>query len=222
VEAAQSRARLKNGKINQSRVAIITGYTRTEIRKILTKERSTVLAGRAFGASKVLDGWSRDPEFSTRTGERKPLPIAGEYGSFIRLTKKYSGDIPAKATLDELQRVKAVRVRSGIVSTLKASVATGRQRAANLQRISGQMATLFQTVGQVTTAASDIAAVDSITFELADDVALRLAEERARQNARAFMNGLETSLRTLVLERSQRSKAKKKKLTLSLTISKSK
>jgi hypothetical protein len=222
VEAAQSRARLKNGKINQSRVAIITGYTRTEIRKILTKQRSTVLESRTFGANRVLDGWSRDPEFSTRTGERKPLPINGEYGSFVRLARKYSGDIPAKATLDELSRINAVRTRNGIVSTIKASVTTGRQRTASLQRMSGQMADLFRSMGREAAGANVSTAVDSVTFEFLDDVALRIAEERAKQNARAFMNGLETALRTLIIEKSNKSAAKRKKLTLSLTISKTK
>jgi hypothetical protein len=220
VEAAQAKARLKNGKVNQSRVAIITGYTRTEIRKILTKQRSTEVIEQAFGASKVLDGWSRDPEFSTRTGERKPLPVSGEYGSFLRLARRYSGDIPAKATLDELRRIKAVHVKNGTVSALKASIATGRQRTANLQRISGQMAAIFQEINQRPAIGDFGSSADTITFALADDVALGLAEKRTRQNARAFMNGLESALRSLILDKADKSIGKKK-LTVNLTISKS-
>jgi hypothetical protein len=220
VEAAQAKAQLKNGKINQSRVAIITGYTRTEIRKILTRQRSNEFVEQAFGASKVLDGWSRDPEFSTRTGERKPLPVSGEYGSFLRLARKYSGDIPAKATLDELRRIKAVRVKNGTVSMLKASMATSRQRTANLQRISGQMAAVFREINRTSVATDAGASTDTVTFELVDDVALRLAEKRTRQNARAFMNGLESALRSLIIDRADKTVGKKK-LTVNLTISKS-
>jgi hypothetical protein len=223
VQAAQSRARLKNGKINQSRVAIITGYTRTEIRKILTKQRSAALVDQSFGAGKLLDGWSRDPEFSTRTGDRKPLPMTGNYGSFTRLVKKYSGDIPAKATLDEMKRIGAVKVVDQIVSVSKARGPSSKQRAANLDRASAQLSLLFQSLSPSHERSYEIAAVDSVTFDLADDAALRIAEDRAKQSSRAFMNGLESALRTLVLgTKAHKKGSQRSHLTLSLTISKSK
>jgi hypothetical protein len=220
VEAAQSRARLKNGKINQSRVAIITGYTRTEIRKILTKQRAHALADQSFGAERVLDGWSRDPEFSHRTGERKSLPMTGNYGSFTRLVKKYSGDIPAKATLDELRRIGAVKVIGQVVSVSKSSRISGRQRTANLEQASAQLSALFQSLSPSAGETCKISAFDSVTFEVTDDAALRIAEDRAKQSARAFMNGLENALRTLVLGAKAKRNSRGSRLTLNLTIAK--
>jgi hypothetical protein len=146
--------------------------------------------------------------------------MTGSYGSFTRLVKKYSGDIPAKATLDELKRVRAVKVSGQTVSVLKSGGASDKQRTANLERASEQLSILFQSLNPTNGKSYEIAAVDSVTFELADDAALRIAEDRAKQSARAFMNGLENALRTLVLGPKVKKNFKKSHLTLNLTISK--
>jgi hypothetical protein len=59
-------------------------------------------------AARVIAGWVRDKEFTDAAGEPLALSQAGATGSFSLLVKRYSGDVPARAVLDELLRVGAV------------------------------------------------------------------------------------------------------------------
>jgi hypothetical protein len=77
-------------------------------------------------ATRVLTGWARDADFLDRRGQPRPLEVDGA-ASFAVLVKRYSGDMPARAVLDELVRVGAVERLDD------AAPATGhaRLRAAN-------------------------------------------------------------------------------------------
>src|SRR5262249_39633778 len=55
----------------------------------------------------VLTGWLRDPEFCDAEGRPRELADDGDKG-FAGLVRRYSGDVPARAVLDELLRVGAV------------------------------------------------------------------------------------------------------------------
>ncbi len=201
VAAAQESARLKNGKINQSRVALMTGFSRTEIRRLLAGTGALHETNKTFGAKRIVDGWARDPEFSTRTGKRRALPIRGGYGSFQSLCKKYSGDIPFKAAMDELMRI-------GLVRRDKTSVAFISAQATPI-RTSGQAAITFlskqlsMALGSGATASSDteLVAEDSIEVQVAAPGVREIAKDRARQSARAFMNGLANTLQPLADEK---------------------
>ena len=59
-------------------------------------------------ASRVIKGWISDDDFTERDGEARVLPFDGEK-SFTELVKRYSGDAPARAVLDELERVGAIQ-----------------------------------------------------------------------------------------------------------------
>jgi hypothetical protein len=59
-------------------------------------------------AARVIAGWRRDPLFQAPTGDPGALPLDDSPSSFNALVKKYSGDVPPRAVLDELQRVCAV------------------------------------------------------------------------------------------------------------------
>jgi hypothetical protein len=217
VQAAMEVAKLKNGKVNQSKVAIMTGYSRTEIRKVLSGIRDLIEDGRAFGAKRLLDGWSRDPEFSSRTGARKPLPILGNYGSFHSLAKKYSGDIPAKAALDELRRTGLVEVRRNRVL---ASVQPGGERSrrvAAIGRVSERLVEAFTGVDGAANS-GDVASSDLLEFEFDLNSGLAIAEDRVRQSGRAFMNGIAVSLKNIAASPGKLKPSKKAQLRVGLTI----
>jgi hypothetical protein len=59
-------------------------------------------------ASRVISGWLRDPDFLSEDNEPKVLTLRGGVSSFEELVARYSGDITARAILDELIRVGAV------------------------------------------------------------------------------------------------------------------
>jgi hypothetical protein len=217
VQASLDSARLKNGKVNQSKVAIMTGYSRTEIRKVLTGFRGQIENEKPFGAKRILDGWSRDPEFSTRTGLRKPLVLHGRYGSFHSLAKRYSGDIPPKATLDELVRTGLVVVRKGRVVAGDESNSEQNRRQDAVTSVCDRLRAAFESV-DAQTPRRPAGNTDSLEFEFDLESTLSIAEERARQSGRAFMNGVSASLKTIALPEARSKRPAKKKLRVVLEI----
>jgi len=116
VHAAAATAKLRNGKINQSRVSAQTGLTRAHVRQILSgnNRHSRVVRGRT-PIELATNGWRSDRAFTGASGQPKPLPITGSKGSFVALARKYARDVPHRALLCELERVGMVIVSNGRV-----------------------------------------------------------------------------------------------------------
>lgn len=113
VEAALEDFSDGKRKPTDSRAAVMTGLTRKEVKKqreIVSGEQSgstdTLHSNRA---SRVVSGWVHDAAFQTGQGEPATLAFDGP-ASFSELVKKYSGDMPPRAVLDELLRVGVVSV----------------------------------------------------------------------------------------------------------------
>jgi len=114
VEVANAEFRLARRKSSISRVAILTGLTRREVRRQLNSflhaDGSTTEQSEHYNrAARVVTGWVRDPHFNDGKGHPIPLPLEGGRASFSYLVKCHSGDIPVRAMLDELVRVGAVQ-----------------------------------------------------------------------------------------------------------------
>lgn len=109
VEAALKDFQIPGRKPSASRVAVLTGLTRKEVQRLLVTEPESGngIAERYNRAARVLTGWARDADFRDRKGEPRELDVEGDVG-FATLVRRYSGDMPARAVLDELLRVGAV------------------------------------------------------------------------------------------------------------------
>ncbi len=109
VETADVDFQIKRRKQTISRVAMLTGIQRKEVSRLrnLGGFDSSELDASYNRAVRVASGWCRDSQFTQGAGIPRPLPFEGE-ASFSELAKKYSGDIPARAVLDELIRVGTV------------------------------------------------------------------------------------------------------------------
>lgn len=93
-----------------SRIAIATGLTRKEVaalRRMPTAETPNLSYNRG---AKVMTGWLHDKEFQDEQGQPALLPIQGEKGSFVALVNRYSGDMPYRAMLQEMERVGAIAI----------------------------------------------------------------------------------------------------------------
>jgi len=112
VSAATDEFGLDGRPANVSRVAMLTGMTRRDVRKVrlgLDTDEEKILA-RLNNASRILSGWYQDPEFINADGEPLPLTPSGPSPSFSELSRRYAGDIPVTTTLKELKSVGAVSV----------------------------------------------------------------------------------------------------------------
>ncbi len=110
VEVASADFGIRGRPTNASRVAILTGFTRREVRRLrgLLSEEDTMAFDRMNHATRVLSGWYTDPQFCNGKGSPRALPAAGADVSFESLCKRYASDVPATTMLKELKNVGAV------------------------------------------------------------------------------------------------------------------
>jgi Family of unknown function (DUF6502) len=115
VEEGLNKFEIDGRKQTISRVAILTGLSRKEVQRVLNQKalKDSETHERYNRASWVVAGWVRDRDFLNEEGKPVSLPIDGNK-SFSDLVRRYSGDVPARAVLDELLRVGVARmVESG-------------------------------------------------------------------------------------------------------------
>lgn len=100
---------IPNRKQTYSRAAVISGLSRKDVVRIREVDEQTPPQPKAAlnRATRVIGGWLHDREFLDEHNQPKDLPLRGESGSFEALVARYSGDITARAILDELVRVGA-------------------------------------------------------------------------------------------------------------------
>jgi hypothetical protein len=101
---------IRGRKANNSRIAILTGLGRKQVRAQLDLLEQEHIAepSQMSPATRVITAWHVDPEFLDPQGEPLPLPLEGKTASFNELARRYAGDIPVSALLKELRRVDAV------------------------------------------------------------------------------------------------------------------
>ena len=99
-------------KVNQSRVAILTGLTRKEVKNVIDRAMTATSHGKNFSRpSRVLVGWHSDPKYTGPYGVPLEIPYEStlkDQPSFKELVRAYSGDMAPLQMLKELIRVGAV------------------------------------------------------------------------------------------------------------------
>lgn len=95
---------------NISRVAVMTGLTRKEVRRLRTKMESgdDSVAVKSTPITEILHRWHAENEYLDDRGRPAALPFTGTSGSFSSLVKKFGGDVPPGAMRTELKRVGAI------------------------------------------------------------------------------------------------------------------
>jgi len=111
------------GKVNKSRVAILTGLTRKEVKnvidRVVTEDNTDKKHSRP---ERVLAGWFNDPVYTGPYGIPLDLPytFSGEdEPCFVELVRRYSGDMAPKQMLNELLRSGSVIEMEGRYKALR-------------------------------------------------------------------------------------------------------
>ncbi len=112
VDVAHRDFGIAGRKPSDSRVAIITGLSRKEVHRLrqLAPPTDASAVKKYNRAARVIAGWRRDPEFLMPDGAVRTLPFEGGRASFSELVRRYSGDVPPRAVLDELVQIGAVQI----------------------------------------------------------------------------------------------------------------
>jgi len=114
VEIALKDFKVAGRKATRTRVAVITGLTRKEVKRVIDEAiRDKYEPKIKFNRlGRVLVGWHTDTDFTGPYG--LPLELQYETGNegestFSELVKRHSGDMSPRSILDELIRVGAVK-----------------------------------------------------------------------------------------------------------------
>ena len=112
LDVAEREFGLRGRPTNVSRIALLTGMTRREVRRYRETAAPITSDERADDdlnhASRVLAGWHLDADFIDAVGRPRPLPADGNDASFAQLVRRYAGDIPVTALTKELLRSESI------------------------------------------------------------------------------------------------------------------
>jgi hypothetical protein len=199
VRVAAADIRKSSTRLNQSRIAIVTGLTRAEVKRLLLPRKPGTVRfdWQLDRATRVLNGWKQDREFRHASGKPKDLPKLGKRGSFQVLVRRYSGDIPLTAMRKELLKAGAIRVlQNGAIrmqstsSTRKA--ARTRDLVAFAEKGRDYLFALAQNVlDPQSPAIEESVRVDHIPIEL-----LPLLRKTVASRSKVFISALEEQLRS--------------------------
>ena len=140
-----------NGRpLNASRIAVKTGISRKEVRRIrelknMSGRSDTGVDGSA-GPAQLLHLWYTDPSYVDHSGKPLQVPMLGPSPSFADLVRRVSGDVPLGAVRAELKQAGAIEELSdGMVQVLKQYYVPGDFDEKALTAIVGSLFTLAAT-----------------------------------------------------------------------------
>src|SRR6516164_5969599 len=110
VQVATKEFGIRGRPTNASRVAILTGIDRRDVRKLraVSSEPPVSAPGFMSKPTQVLDGWFHDPDFRAASGEPHDLQVSEGDDSFAALVRRYVPGIPLVAMIKELRGVGAI------------------------------------------------------------------------------------------------------------------
>ena len=149
VEVADAEFPIPGRKQTKSRVSVLTGLSRKEVLRVkrLPSLDDATAAARYHRAARTISGWLRDKAFTDRKGRPAVLPLDSGKSSFTELVKRYSGDIPVRAVLDEMERVGAVeRLANGGVRLVQRAYVPSGSEEAKINILGSDVADLIQTI----------------------------------------------------------------------------
>lgn len=148
VDVALREFAIPGRKPSVSRASLLTGLTRKEVQRLL--DSAQLSGGEPANphnrAARVVAGWVRDPEFHDALGRPRDLPAEGS-ASFADLVRRYSGDVPPRAVLDELLRVGTIeRAPDGGVRLLERAYIPRASDVGKLAILGTDVAYLVETI----------------------------------------------------------------------------
>jgi len=146
-----NREKDANGRLlNASRIAVKTGISRKEVRRIRelrnNSRQSNIWSDGSAIAAQLLHLWYTDPEFVDVSGRPRRLPMLEPSPSFADLVRQVAGDVPLGAVRAELKQAGAIEeFGDGTVQALKQYYVPGNFDEKALTAINTSLFTLAAT-----------------------------------------------------------------------------
>src|SRR5713101_5927857 len=148
VEVAERELALPGRRQTDSRVSLLTGINRKEVRRIRGAERTP--GPRSFSmnyATSVISRWLTDSQTADRAGRPRPLPYQARRGpSFMKLARKVTADLAPRVLLDELVRSGAVDLKGNLVALTSDAYVPKREPLEKLQILGEDPPELIETI----------------------------------------------------------------------------
>lgn len=122
VDVATKEFVIEGKKQSTSRVAVLTGLSRKEVKRMqgIKRPDDSAQDEKYNRAARIIAAWRREPEFQDADGEPSVLSISGPWSTFSDIVRRFSGDMPVRAVLDELLRIGAVeQLDNGNIALVK-------------------------------------------------------------------------------------------------------
>lgn len=149
VRVAAERVSRGQDRPNISRIAVVTGLARPEIRALLAAppDDPAQYNWDRHRAERVLHAWCNDPTYFDAAGKPADLPLKGPKKSFTSLVKIHSGNPLAGTILEELERAQAVKVLAdGKVRLLSKTLANAQFNEATVETVGERARDLLTTL----------------------------------------------------------------------------
>ena len=149
VETASREFGIKSRKPSISRISVLTGLSRKEVKRVkeLPVPADIEFAEQYNRAARVIAAWRREADFSDPEGNPMVLPISGEGSTFAELVRKFSGDLPHRAILDELVDAGIVEVTAdNCVRLRNRSYIPGRDQGMKFHILGTDVSNLISTI----------------------------------------------------------------------------
>lgn len=110
VDVATSDYGIRGRPTNISRVAVMTGLTRKEVRRLRDKVKNghEPVWVKSTPITEILSRWHNETDFLDEKGRPAALQFSGSENSFSELVKRFGGDVPPGAMRTELKRVGSI------------------------------------------------------------------------------------------------------------------
>jgi Family of unknown function (DUF6502) len=201
VHIAAKKLKSQSSRISKSRIAILTGLTRSEVGRISkASETYERMKSGLPPARRVLAAWFDFPRFLSADGSPAILPVFGKRRSFESLVKVHGGGIPVRAMLDELTQLNAVELlpEQRIKAKLRVPISVGLSPDA-IEAMGERCGDLLQTLTKNLRRAEPPLFEGTSVILDADPTLLPVIRREIAEQGESFINGASS-----LLKRSQR------------------
>jgi hypothetical protein len=148
MQAAEQDFALAGKRQTGSRISVLTGLSRKEVARLQAEGLTRLAANdrKLNRAAKVVSGWVR--QYGRRGDAKMRLPLEGARGSFAALVRRYSGDMPVQAVLDELVRTGTVgKEANGEVRLINRTYLAANDKVDKIVMLGTDVADLIACIG---------------------------------------------------------------------------
>lgn len=217
VAEASTNFGIDGKKPTVSRIAIITGINRKEVKRLLELPAEIEPAiAKHNRALRVVTGWLQDANFHNDNGDPATLSYGSNDDEFNELVRRYGGDVPARALLDELIRVGTVKQDGDNIKLLTSGYIPYESKDAMLDLMATSATDLLETLDYNISDVDNNRLQLSVAYDNVSDDALVEFRILARDKSMVLLRELDEWLKPHDLGAKTASKQKTNRVGLGL------